>query len=249
MKKAMSFLTGLVIAVSCMSSYCKTEVTSAVIIKYDSGEMAKNGEIVLNSTDIIKVSKSDTDSYLTFSNGERIFVMKNRPESENELNSIDAMYILFEEEDYIIKNTTENRKKLDCSTEIKYIIDCKDGKMTDATTGEKLTDMVDLFINFYVLDSKNEYVTYMYVDNNGIFIHQNLPENVVTIKQGDVDENNVIELDDITLLSQYFLKDIELSNIQILAGDADGNGETDVCDLALLKQYIMKDDVKLGAKS
>jgi len=63
---------------------------------------------------------------------------------------------------------------------------------------------------------------------------------------GDIDQNGVIDLSDLTALSQFLLKDKELTGDSLKAADVTGDGSVNVSDLALLKQYVMNDDVKLG---
>ena len=62
---------------------------------------------------------------------------------------------------------------------------------------------------------------------------------------GDVDENGVVELTDLTNLSLYLLGDMELSKSQLLKANVQYNAVVDIADLTTLKQYICKDpDVK-----
>lgn len=63
---------------------------------------------------------------------------------------------------------------------------------------------------------------------------------------GDIDSNETVESTDLTMLSLYLLKDIELDSGQKLSADCDGDQDIDLADLALLKQFILKDNVTLG---
>jgi len=63
---------------------------------------------------------------------------------------------------------------------------------------------------------------------------------------GDIDGNGIIDISDLTMLSQFVMNDITLSRDQLNAADCNGDGMTDITDLALLKQYVMNDNVKLG---
>ncbi len=67
-------------------------------------------------------------------------------------------------------------------------------------------------------------------------------------KYGDINGSGVIDVTDLTMLSQYLLHDITLNDIQKEAADVVYDGEVDITDLALLRQYIMKDSVTLGKK-
>ena len=67
-----------------------------------------------------------------------------------------------------------------------------------------------------------------------------------TIKYGDVNKDGDVDLSDLTMLSQYTLKDITLTGDALKAGDCNGDGEVDIRDIALLKQFVMSDKVTLG---
>ena len=66
------------------------------------------------------------------------------------------------------------------------------------------------------------------------------------ITYGDIDSNATVDLSDLTMISQYILKDIELSADQIKCADVNADDEVNLQDLALMKQYVMNDNVKLG---
>ena len=66
------------------------------------------------------------------------------------------------------------------------------------------------------------------------------------ILYGDINNDNDINLSDLTMLSLALVGDAELSSEQKLVADVAYNDSIDIADLALLKQYICKDDVKLG---
>jgi len=68
------------------------------------------------------------------------------------------------------------------------------------------------------------------------------------INYGDLDANKVVDLSDLTILSQYLLKDIELEADQIKCADVNSDEDVNLQDLTLMKQYVMNDDVKLGVK-
>lgn len=69
-----------------------------------------------------------------------------------------------------------------------------------------------------------------------------------TIIYGDVNGDLNVDLSDLTKLSQYLLRDIEMTGFEITAGDVTGDGITDISDVALLKQFVMNDKVVLGPK-
>ena len=66
---------------------------------------------------------------------------------------------------------------------------------------------------------------------------------------GDLDGSEDIDLSDLTVLSQYLLKDVKLEGNALKAADVNGDGEVDLRDIALLQQFIMKDAVTLGPKA
>ncbi|MDO5558265.1 MAG: dockerin type I repeat-containing protein [Oscillospiraceae bacterium] len=63
---------------------------------------------------------------------------------------------------------------------------------------------------------------------------------------GDLDENSVVELTDLTILSQHLLGDRLLDSRGLYRSDVTGDGNTDIADLAHLRQYINKENVILG---
>ena len=79
------------------------------------------------------------------------------------------------------------------------------------------------------------------------FFNTDEPETPKTeILYGDINNDNDINLSDLTMLSLALVGDAELSSEQKLVADVAYNDSIDIADLALLKQYICKDDVKLG---
>lgn len=66
------------------------------------------------------------------------------------------------------------------------------------------------------------------------------------ILYGDVNEDNVVDITDLTTLGLYLLGDKTLSEAQLKKADVVLNGSVNLADLATLKQYIMKDPIKLG---
>lgn len=63
---------------------------------------------------------------------------------------------------------------------------------------------------------------------------------------GDLNGDTIVEMTDLTILSQYLLGDIELNEDQLLAADVTGDGDVLLSDLSHFKQYILKDNVTLG---
>ncbi len=64
---------------------------------------------------------------------------------------------------------------------------------------------------------------------------------------GDVDENGVVDMNDLTLLSQYVIGDVEnFTEDQIKKADVVKDGSVNLADVTTLKQYVMKDKVVLG---
>lgn len=62
-----------------------------------------------------------------------------------------------------------------------------------------------------------------------------------TIKYGDINGDNAIDLTDLTLLSLYLLGDSKLDDTQLKAADVSYNSSVDLADLAHFKQYISKE--------
>lgn len=92
-----------------------------------------------------------------------------------------------------------------------------------------------------------------YPDSYGFYRHYSdgmkCGDTVMIPKIGDLDDSQDVDLSDMTVISQYLLKDIELNDEQEFSADVTGDGKVDVSDLALIKQYVMGEDVKLSALS
>lgn len=58
---------------------------------------------------------------------------------------------------------------------------------------------------------------------------------------GDIDDNGVIDMSDLTLLSQYLLGDIKLTEKAVKAADVTFDGLVSLSDLSTFKQYVMMD--------
>lgn len=63
---------------------------------------------------------------------------------------------------------------------------------------------------------------------------------------GDFDNSGVVDMTDLTALSQKLLGDIKFDSKQIIAADVNGDSKVDIADLAHLKQYVMLEKVILG---
>jgi len=66
------------------------------------------------------------------------------------------------------------------------------------------------------------------------------------VSYGDLNEDGVVDLVDLTCLSLYLLGDVTLDENTAGNGDVNGNGVVDLSDLAHFKQYISKDNVTIG---
>jgi hypothetical protein len=60
------------------------------------------------------------------------------------------------------------------------------------------------------------------------------------IVKGDLDENETIDITDLSLLSLALIGDKTLSDAQALTADIDGDGNVTLADLARLQQYLSK---------
>ena len=68
---------------------------------------------------------------------------------------------------------------------------------------------------------------------------------------GDINGDKVSDLTDLTMLSLYLMRDLDLSIPQITAADIDNSSEADIVDLSYYKQYLCKDrdlnsNIKIG---
>lgn len=99
-----------------------------------------------------------------------------------------------------------------------------------------------------IADSISRYIEEKNIDSSMVFILF-LDDVAVSNKIGDIDGNQTVDLSDLTKLSQYLLRDIELEDDQINRSDVNADDEVNLQDLALLKQFVMNDDVQLGLSS
>ncbi|MDO5560492.1 MAG: cellulase family glycosylhydrolase [Oscillospiraceae bacterium] len=63
---------------------------------------------------------------------------------------------------------------------------------------------------------------------------------------GDVTQDGVVDMTDLTTLSLYLLGDIELDEIQMKAADVTGDSKVNLSDMSHFKQYLLKEPVTLG---
>ncbi|MDO5560230.1 MAG: dockerin type I domain-containing protein [Oscillospiraceae bacterium] len=63
---------------------------------------------------------------------------------------------------------------------------------------------------------------------------------------GDINNDNTVDLSDLTLISQYLIHDISFDETQKKYADCNGDGNLGLADLSQLKQFISKENVKLG---
>lgn len=58
--------------------------------------------------------------------------------------------------------------------------------------------------------------------------------------KGDVNEDGIVDLTDLSYFSLYLLRDIDFTETAVLKADLDKNGSTDIADLATYKMFIMR---------
>lgn len=73
-----------------------------------------------------------------------------------------------------------------------------------------------------------------------------IPDQSILPTPGDINNNNSVDLTDLTELSLYLIGDKTFNDFEIFTADTNGDNEVNLADLAHLKQYIMSKDVKLG---
>ena len=73
-----------------------------------------------------------------------------------------------------------------------------------------------------------------------------IPAEAILPTPGDIDNNNSVDLTDLTELSLYLIGDKTFNDFEMYTADTNGDNEVNLADLAHLKQYIMCEDVKLG---
>jgi len=94
-------------------------------------------------------------------------------------------------------------------------------------------------------DAKN-ILTALKESGKVLFVSPTINSNTSSIRYGNVDNNEEVDISDLTLVSQYLLGDIELNLRQQINADVNADDEVNLQDLALLKQYVMNDNVQLG---
>jgi len=161
-------------------------------------------------------------------------------------------------QEYIELNLDEENE-LEFTAEINYNIGERfAGRPVSIYSYDQVTDTI-IKINDASVDSDGVIsVPVSESANYAVVIEEKLPETSSKVLSGhennaelisaagDLDNSAVIDLTDLTMLSQYLLYDISLDQEQISRADVTGDGLTDISDLALLKQYVMNDQVTLG---
>jgi len=97
---------------------------------------------------------------------------------------------------------------------------------------------------FYCLYNGHADITRM-VDENGELVEKYYYDEwgveTETLKYGDLNADNNVDITDYTLIKQYVLKGLtNLSTQQIMVSDLNGDGKVDVDDTNILKQIIVK---------
>ena len=121
------------------------------------------------------------------------------------------------------------------------------GVFSDCTNLENLTFKSE---NVYIKEGallETDAVVHCYEDSmvHKYAVKNNLPyvlleEDAVLREIGDLNNDSVVELTDLTILSLYLIGDRSLDESDLVYADVTKNGKVDIADLAALKQYIMK---------
>lgn len=121
------------------------------------------------------------------------------------------------------------------------------GVFSDCTNLENLTFKSE---NVHIEEGallETDAVVHCYEDSmvHKYAVKNNLPyvlleEDTVSREVGDLNNDSVVELTDLTILSLYLIGDRSLDESDLVYADVTKNGKVDIADLAALKQYIMK---------
>ena len=211
-----------------------------------------------NSNDIVKVVREDEEAlYFADQTGlGRILVLDEKPATDEELIAaikepklnIHFCY-LEKEKEMIYYNYNDNSlSKTENQMEIKYTIDLVKMNIVDNSNDDVVLNFNETS-GYWVVNEKNEkkemiLAGYNFISPTG-YLPAELPEKTI----GDINDDGEIDLSDLTMMSQYILKDIELTASQIKCADVNVDAEVNLQDLALLKQFVMHDDVQLGLSS
>ncbi|MDO5558879.1 MAG: glycoside hydrolase family 9 protein [Oscillospiraceae bacterium] len=68
----------------------------------------------------------------------------------------------------------------------------------------------------------------------------------VSREYGDINNDGVVEMTDLTILSQLLIGDIKLDNVSLKYCDVNGDTDVNLADMSHFKQYILKEKVILG---
>lgn len=110
-------------------------------------------------------------------------------------------------------------------------------------SGNPLLDGIDPNVRF---DNLNTLST-----NRLMLVSENNNEKIY---YGDLNDDGIADLTDLTFLSLFLMKAKVFSDTQLKAADIDGSGEVDIADLAYYKQYVCKDTaviskIKIGIQN
>gem|GEM_PF-4582401 len=204
--------------------------------------------------------------YIVFENGTE-YTNNEKPKTINKYNELNQL--ISSKTDGLILNNEYNSEGLRISKEVKNIgknstIDTVDKNYytyeydkvifeTSTKNPENLVwnvygiNLVSRELNgemFYCLYNGHADITRM-VDENGELVEKYYYDEwgveTETLKYGDLNADNNVDITDYTLIKQYVLKGLtNLSTQQIMVSDLNGDGKVDVDDTNILKQIIVK---------
>lgn len=217
----------------------------------------QKGTLVISPESIIQVVREE-ENYLLLGSSlfykDRIYEVDKEPDEEEmeKWFSEGKTYTLVKgETPYIIRITKTDDKftavKLDVKPEISYVMDTVKGIICDYETGQEIQKLGTVIVGAIDTGIARDYLTWYYTGEN-IFISEASVGSDITIVTkditsneviGDIDDNGVLDLTDLTNLSLYLIGDKEFTDDMKAIADMTKDDAVNLADLATMKQYIM----------
>jgi len=181
---------------------------------------------------------------------------KTKEEAEKIVADYDGEYATYEFCEYISGITPETPKPADTLSDVDYtdyVLEYYDEngnktlEITDGVISSGTNDFILKSLMATPLDSYENAVGYRIAFCNDYDAYHKLHftdyDNTVQSPEymlGDIDDNKVVDLTDLTYLSLYLLGDYEFDERQCASADIQGDGTVNIADLPAFKQAVTK---------
>ena len=225
MKKIIALLSAMILATGSLSVVSAREF-----------EKNPDGTLKRSSYDVVLVKRGDSTK-LRFVGGWSIVICDTEPTEEEMFSNGLTRYWVDCEEPYLIYYDLDKSKivREDFELCISYIDDEDENKVYDYETNEELGYIRDP--NLIIEDKKPENLHYD--EKLGSFVGIDVGIHY-TRKRGDINNDRVVDINDLSEFSLMILDREELIPIQKKVADVDGDGEVTLSDLARMRQYVSK---------